>query len=175
MWAYYISILEILDLFIEWLKGALARAMLQAVEEGTTILRHFLVHHVDKKAFLPVAAGHKRCLCGTWASGRNVAKMAQEEPWQVGMLHGGEGSRKALQSSANLPQGKVPSWPQDWGSAIPLACRQDCLLIPQPSGHASQEMPKPYSLSTWSRLRAFQGRPNAIVLISPGGKNPFQA
>lgn len=41
-----------------------------------------------KKAFLPIAAGHKRCLCGTRASGRNVAKMDQRSPdkWSCSML-----------------------------------------------------------------------------------------
>lgn len=110
--------------------------MLQAAEEGTTTRRHLLVHHEGKKAFLPIAAGHKRCLCGVfvclWLYFRQKScQNGSEEPWQVVMFPATEESRKPLESSAHLPQGKIPSWPQDWWSAFPLACDQD--LPPHPT------------------------------------------
>jgi len=45
------------------------------------------------------------------------------------------------------------------------------LLVPQ-AGHASQEVPKPYSPSSWSHLRGFQEWPSDPGLMDLGVKNP---
>ena len=87
-----------------------------------------------------------------------------------------------LQRKAKNPRGPVPICPggkflpdpRAGDRLFPEHVSKTCLLVPQ-AGHASQEMPKPYSPSTWSHLRGFPERPNAPGPIDLGGKNPSRA
>ena len=64
-----------------------------------------------------------------------------------------------MQRKAKNPRGPVPICPggkflpdpSDGNRLLPEHVSKTCLLLPQ-AGHASQEMPKPYSPSTWSHL-----------------------
>lgn len=149
--------------------------MLQVAEEGMTTLRHFLVHHVGKKSLPSHSCRTQEVSLWYKSIRQKCSQNGSEEPWQVVVLHAAEEGRKTLESSANLLRRKFLSDPRTGDQLFPKHMSKTCLLIPQPSGHAFQEMPKPYSLSTWSHLMAFQERPNAMVLISLGGKNPSLA
>lgn len=72
------------------------------------------------------------------------------------------------------PEGKFPPDAIADNQLFPKHVSKASLLIPQ-SGYAFQDMPKPYSPSTWSHLRGFQEWPNVLSLISLRVKNSGRA